>query len=200
MNNGICYKLKWLKIFAGIFIVAISMATYYDIMEVWYKLTFLSNMIIGLLFIVDGILNFFKKKVPFFLMLWFIPYIFYTWLVTCVGELFGAGFEFYEGFLFLHAINPIFAIIVFLIGTEKDEYSKKTKIILWLFSPIPILLYFFFDLIKYLNTGRFVYGFLPDSLNNIGGYIFYAVAGYFLTLLMTMILFLLNDFIQKHIK
>ena len=200
MDKDICYKFKWIKIIVGIFFITISIITYYDIMDIWYKITFISNMIIGLLFIIDGILNFIGKKIPYYLMLYFMPYILYTWLVTCIGELFGASFEFYDGFLFMHAINPIIALIIFIIGFKVDEYNKKTNIIIWLLSPIPILLYFLFDLIKYLIDKNFIYGFLPTSLNNVGGYLLFAIAGYLLTLLMTFGLIKLNKVIFKHMK
>lgn len=120
-----------------------------------FELTFLSNVLTGLIFITGGIIGFMRNKE--------LPQIYYLntsvllvlVFLTCV--VFHKEMNFSGAYFFLHVINPILAMIVFLIFTANGRPLKRIEIISTLFFPVIYLVY----AITYgLLSGHWLYGFI----------------------------------------
>ncbi len=120
-----------------------------------FELTFLSNLITGFVFIAGGSIGLLQKKE--------LPQIYYLnssiFLVlvflTCMA--FFKEMNFSGAFLFLHIINPIVALIVFVCFTSDGKKLKKIELVSTFFLPIIYLVY----AIAYgILSGYWLYGFI----------------------------------------
>lgn len=120
-----------------------------------FELTFLSNALAGLVFLTGGILGLVQKKE--------LPRLYYlntTVLLTLVfltcmaflGEM-----NFSGAFIFLHVINPILAILVFVILTPDGRSLKRMEILSTLIFP---LIYLVYAITYGLLSGNWLYGFI----------------------------------------
>ncbi|MFA6830590.1 MAG: hypothetical protein WCR67_07840 [Bacilli bacterium] len=152
------------KSIVGACIIAIAIWAYADCFELCYELTFLSNFACGAIILIDGILNFFQKKVPALVYEMVMPCILGVF-TTVFMELFSiAHFNFGQQMLFLHSIHPLVVLLIFLVATPKLEIKSRKEYLLRVFiSPIPFMGYLLFDLIYFFVNHEFVYGLLEPS-------------------------------------
>lgn len=120
-----------------------------------FELTFLSNALTGLAFLTGGILGLVRKReLPRILYLNTTVLLALVFL-TCMAFL--SEMNFSGAFIFLHVINPILAILVFVILTPDGSPLKRIEILSTLFFPIIYLVY----AITYgLLSGNWLYGFI----------------------------------------
>ena len=158
------------------------------------ELTCVSNMLGGLLLLLDGVLNITKKKA--------FPNAFYMNItvsilivfLVCMGSLIGAyKFNFNGAFFFIHVINPIVFVVYYIIFV--NEQDRKVGYVLK--APIMIMAYVLFDYIRYQFTGEFVYGFINSEKFTLVYAIIAGIVIYVLMYLLSLILFVLNRLVHK---
>lgn len=177
---------SFIKIFVGIAILATAIIGYGNSLEYLYELTFLSNLIGGVVLLLDGMIYYvFKKN---------IPIIIYQMVVLCTNVVFFTGiltllgwhsFNFKGAFIFLHAINPPLFLIIYMFFTElnikdKSDYMKRIFV-----SPLLIMGYLVFDYIRYLITGQFVYGLVNAESFTAAFALLIGIVFYFLMAFMS---------------
>lgn len=170
-------KISLFKILVGSCIIATVVVGYFPEPQYLIELTCISNMLGGLLLLIDGILNIRRKNLPTYLYLNVCLCIFIVFVVCMGGKLSGFfKFNFNGAFFFLHVINPILFIICYLFLC--NDTGKKIKQVLT--APILMILYLLFDYIQCQFTGAFIYGFVTleqlslvyASIIGIGTYMF----------------------------
>ena len=205
VDNKISYEdkaiIKIVKIIAGLFILGTVLWGYNFDFSYMYELTFISNSSCGLLLLLDGTVSLFKKKaLPAFLYQLVLPCI-NTVFFSVFFKIFGwHDFNFSGGFFFMHGINPIVFMLIYLFFT-KLEIKNKTDYVRRIFiAPAMIMAYALFDLIRFIITGELVYGLIAsDNLN----YISVPLIGIGLYLLMAFMSYGLLDlklYVQKKIE
>ncbi|MFA6830446.1 MAG: hypothetical protein WCR67_07105 [Bacilli bacterium] len=157
-------ELMWplMKVYSGSFILFTVIWGYMlnGGIGYMYELTCLSNLLAGLLLILNGI--FYQKKIFGFLFILVLACILPVFLVTVVCSIAGlASFNFSGGFFFMHAINPLIVLAFFAFTNPFTD--KKENLISIFTAPLPILLYLLFDLIRYYVVGELVYGLIPTE-------------------------------------
>lgn len=149
--------LKIIKIFLS-FVIAFalvftSLFTYRQHLSETYELTFLSSFIVGIFFIVCGVLLLFNKRVPQ------IMYLCATILLSIVFFVciaFSNQFQMSGGFAFLHVVNPLLVLAYCLFFCDLSETTVK---LVPTVAAIP-LLYLVFVLIFGSVTGNYIYFFM----------------------------------------
>ncbi|MDD7428899.1 MAG: hypothetical protein SOU50_09270 [Oscillospiraceae bacterium] len=171
MDNKVSYEdkaiIKIVKIIVGLFILGTVFLGYN--FHLSYELTFISNSSCGLLLLLDGTVSLFKKKaLPAFLYQLVLPCI-NTVFFTIIFKLFGwHDFNFSGMFFFMHGINPIIFLLMYLFFTELELKDKKDYVRRIFIAPAMIMAYALFDLIRFFITGELVYGLISaDKLNFI---------------------------------
>lgn len=157
-------KIKsWILLVVGILMlipVAITYVPY--LMEhgmYEYELTFLSNLITGVVFIVGGLYGLIKEKqLPqpvYFNSVVLVQLVF----LICMAFL--AEFNFKGSYLFLHITNPILATIVFFLCTTPEDHTKGKTVLSALIFPLVYLVYV---IIYGYASGYWIYGIvnIPD--------------------------------------
>lgn len=109
-----------------------------------------------------------------------------------------AHFNFDSGFMFLHAMNPVVFFLMYLFTTKLTISSNKKYVVYILFSPILIVLYLLFDLIKYLVTGSFVYDIFSTNMLYLSPLV--AIVMYLVLVLATIGIVKLKLYTDKRIK
>ncbi|MDE6744574.1 MAG: hypothetical protein K2J95_11900 [Lachnospiraceae bacterium] len=187
-----------LKIFFGLMIVLTAIIAYRNSFDHLYELTFLSSFTCGLVFLTDGILNcVLSKKIPTII---FQALIVATNVVfcTCIWTLLGLHtFNFSGAFSFLHAINPPVFLLLYLFTTRLEIRSKKEYLIRIFASPVIIMGYLLFDIIRYCVTGNLVYGLISTEHLTVVSVLLIGIGFYFLMAFMAYGLQELKLFIQK---
>ena len=124
-----------------------------------YELTFLSNTIVGILFICGGVYGMIKKKD--FPQLIYMNSVILLQLVFIICMVFINEFRISGGFLFLHVINPIIATIELLLFTTGERKATIKSILSALIFPA---VYFAYVIIYGYISGYWLYGILniPD--------------------------------------
>ena len=182
------------KIIVGLFMIAVVLIGYIPQPEYLVELTCVSNMLGGLLLLLDGVLNITKKKA--------FPNAFYMNItvsillvfLVCMGSLIGAyKFNFNGAFFFMHVINPIVFVVYYIIFV--NEQDRKVGYVLK--APIMIMAYVLFDYIHYQFTGEFVYGFINSEKFTLVYAIIAGIVIYVLMYLLSLILFVLNRLVHK---
>ena len=189
-----------LKIIVGLFILDTVLYGYNFDFSHAYELTFVSNTSCGLLLLIDGIVSLIKKKsVPIFLYQCVLPCI-NTVFFSVFFKLFGwHDFNFYGGFFFMHGINPVIFLVLYLFSTNLIIKDKRDYIRRIFIAPIMMMTYLLFDFIRYVVTGKLVYGLIAtENLNYISvpliGVVFYLLMAF-----MSYGLLDLKMFVQKKI-
>lgn len=182
------------KIAVGLLMIVVVLIGYIPEPEYLVELTCVSNMLGGLLLLIDGILNITRKKsFPNSFYLNVAVSILMVFLV-CMGSFTGAyKFNFKGAFFFMHIINPIVFVICYMLFV--NEQGRKIKFVLT--APTMIMLYFLFDYIRSRLVGKFVYGFVePGELT-----FFYAIITglimYIFMYLLGLSLFALNRLVHR---
>lgn len=156
------------------------------------ELTFLSNFLSGILFFIGGIRGFLRKK-DFSRTLYLNATMVLT-LVMVVATVFDMNRNF--SLFFLHIINPIIGIIMFLLFTSKEEKYSNKRLFTSLIFPTLYLAYaisygYLFDV--------WMYGFINIPQKGLGFMLIFTIISGLLILLISLVLCLINDFIQKRI-
>lgn len=187
-----------LKILFGLMIVLTAIIGYHNSLEYLYELTFLSNFMGGLVLLTDGILNcIFNRQIPIII---FQMLIVVTNVVFCTSilTLFGFHtFNFSGPFFFLHTINPIIFLLLYLFITRLEIKSKKEYLIRIFVSPIIIMVYLMFDFIRYCITGNLIYGLISTENLTVISVPLIGIGFYLLIAFMAYGLQELKLFIQK---
>lgn len=167
MNNEDKQIVKISKIIVGAFILGTALCGYN--FELSHELTFISNFSCGLLLLLDGTVSLIKKKpLPVILYQLVLPCI-STIFFTIVFKLFGwHDFNFSGAFFFMHAVNPVIFLLMYLFMTKLEMKDKKDYVRRIFIAPTMIMAYALFDLIRFIMTDELVYGLIaPDKLNYI---------------------------------
>lgn len=155
-------KINIIKILVGMVILLTVVIGYSNTSAPLYEFTCITNCLCGTLLCVDGVLNIFCRRS--------LPHILYDMVLACANtvlctlafELSGYHFFNFQGaFLFLHAIN----LIIFLCLYLAQPYYK-IKLVHLMVTPIGVMLYALFDVIRFAFTGNLVYGLVaPNYIN-----------------------------------
>lgn len=189
---------RMIKIFAGILIISTAIWGYSNLLEYIYELTFISNVICGILLLSDGLINISERnKIPSFI---YQMVLLCTSVVfcTCVVSLFGEHkFNFSGAFFFLHIINPLAFLAIYLTCVElkienKSDYTKQA-----FFAPVMIMCYLLFDYIRFIMTGNLVYGLISKERLTLNTAVIIGVGFYLLMVFMSYGLIKLNARMQK---
>lgn len=127
--------------------------------ERMYEMTFLSNMAGAAVLLGDGLLRLFGRKgLPSWIQFPVVTALLAVVLIT-VGctlsgyKTFGLG----GGMAFLHSINPVGAVLWFILWGKGAEGPWKQCFT----APLFCMAYLVFDWIRSFWTGQYVYGLLP---------------------------------------
>lgn len=193
--------IKTAKIIVGLFILLTTLVGYNFQTTLMYELTFISNFSCGLLLLLDGIVSLIRKKA--------LPAILYQFVLPCILSVFCTvffkifgWFDFnFEGmFFFMHGINPMLVLAMFLFATELKFKDKKDYLRRIFIAPAMAMCYALFDYIRFLITGSLVYGLVPAErltfiIAAIIGIVYYASVAF-----MSYGLLALKLYVQKKME
>ncbi|MDE6596217.1 MAG: hypothetical protein K2K44_09435 [Oscillospiraceae bacterium] len=154
--------IKITKIVVGLFIL-FTVFTGYNF-QLSYELTFISNFSCGLLLLLDGTVSLIRKKT--------LPAILYQFVLPCILTVFCCiffkifgwhDFNFSGMFFFMHGINPVLALAMYLFTTKLELKNKKDYIRRIFIAPAMVMCYVLFDYIRFLITGSLVYGLVSTE-------------------------------------
>lgn len=197
--------MKWTNFIVGLIKVVIGVlitlsALYGYHFEFSNELTFISNFVTGIFIAVDGlILVIFRKPLPTFLYLLLLPAMLTDFASTVLTILHIKRFNLRKMFLFMHAINPIVVILVYLFLTPKEETNKKRNLLKILLAPLLTMCYWLYDYIRFLRVGKLMYGLVPTNDLTFIVAMLIALAYYALVILLLFGLFKLKLFIQNKV-
>lgn len=200
VDNIVAYEektvSKFVKVIVGLFILGTVLMGYN--FHLSYELTFISNSFCGLLLLLDGIVGLLKKKELSTTLYQLVLPCIMTVFFTTVFQLFGwHSFNFSGMFFFMHAINPVVFLLMYLFLT-KLEISNKADYIRRIFvAPVMIMAYALFDLIRFIITGDLVYGLIAVEHLNFVSVPLIGIGLYFLMAFMSYGLLDLKLFVQK---
>lgn len=189
--------LKIIKI-STMFVLAFTflftaLYSYSDSWEYLYELTFLSNFLTGLFLLIAGILSFLNKSVPQFMFLDFTVLLLIVFGV-CVS--FITEFNFENGFLYLHIVNPLLMLVFFLFGSDQSRVKRQQ-----LFTVLAMpFVYLIFASIFGAATGNYIYFFLNYTEYGIGNTLLFIFGILIGIIVVSAGLCCLNKLIHKHIK
>jgi hypothetical protein len=156
--------VKYIKIVLGILFIVAVIYSYYEIPQYLVEGTCVSNTLGGVLLIIDGILGFKNKRVPMLIWQMEIGFIMTVYLLCAILTGFRIhSFNFEGGFMFLHSINPLILLAIFLFSLRLDISNGKEVLRRSFIAPVLIMAYLLFDLIRHQITGEFVYGLIPNN-------------------------------------
>ena len=161
------------KLIIGFFIIGSALVGYNFNPAYMYQLTFISNALCGLLLMTDGLVGIISKKS--------LPVISYQFVLPCILTVFCCvffkifgwhDFNFSGMFFFMHVINPVVVLAMYLF-TTKLKLKDKTDYVRRIFiAPAMVVAYVLFDYIHFLNTVDLVYGLVStESLTFIKAFI-----------------------------
>lgn len=169
--------MKYLKIVLGILFIASVIYSYYAIPQYLVEGTCVSNTLGGILLIIEGILEFRGKRVPMLIWQMELGFIMTVYLLCAVLTGFKIhSFNFEGGFMFLHSINPLILLMIYLFSLRLDISDGKEILRRSFIAPVLIMAYLLFDLIRHQITGEFVYGLIPNESGVIVALLFGAGA------------------------
>lgn len=154
--------IKIAKIVAGLFIL-FTVFTGYNF-QLSYELTFISNSSCGLLLLLDGTAGLIRKKA--------LPAVLYQFVLPCILTVFCSvffkifgwfDFNFSGMFFFMHGINPILVLAMYLFTTKLELKDKKDYVRRIFIAPAMVMCYLLFDYIRFLITGSLVYGLVSTE-------------------------------------
>ena len=189
---------KW-KILIGFLFIASVIYSYYDYTEwMFIEGTGISNLLAGIILIIDGILLYKNKRVPIVIYQMEVGLIMTVYCVTTFLTAFNIVnfFNFQGGAMFLHSINPLVFLMIYLLTTRiKENCIIKYSIL----APIPFMIYLLFDFIWRQINGYYLYGLIPDNTSIIL-IMLIGVLAYIVELLFNYGLIKLNLYIKTKIK
>lgn len=128
-----------------------------------FELTFLSNVIVGLVFVYGAVAGFTRKKVLPPLL--YCNSILLLQMVFFICMAFLNEFRFSGGFLFLHVINPILATVVFFCCTNCTQMPTQKILLSALLFP---LAYFVYVVVYGYCSGDWIYSILNVPERGVG--------------------------------
>lgn len=162
-------NLKWtILLMTGVLFITTTCIAYHlpaALKEGMYEfeLTFLSNTIAGIIFLIGGIYGITKKKnlpQPLYLNIVIVLQVVFFICMAFISE-----FNFSGAFLFLHIINPIIATIEFFVFTSCKKMQSIKLILSALIFPVIYLIY----AIAYgYISGNWLYGIINVQEKGIG--------------------------------
>lgn len=183
-----------IKIFVGLMMIITVLIGYIPQPTYLMELTCISNMLGGLLLLVDGVLGIIKREFHLNSFYLNIAVSIFVVFLVCIGSLTGTyKFNFNGAFLFLHVINPIAFLSCYMIFVNERDRNIKSI----MNSSTMIMLYLLFDYIYYQFTGKFVYGFIELSNTSLIGIITGGIIIYAFMCLFSLIPFTINKFFHK---
>ena len=166
------------EICVGAYFIASVFYAYYGDYDFLYELTALSNLLNGVILIVCGILGLCKKRLNIIVSLMALVCILCIYATVFIVAFDISQFNFDGGFMLLHAVNPLIALVFFLFGESCEFNGKKQLLMRILLAPILFMAYLLFDLIFYFCNGEFVYELLPSNfayLSPIVAFVMYGI-------------------------
>lgn len=128
-----------------------------------FELTFLSNAIVGLLFVCGGSYGLIKKRdLPQIL---YFNSILLLQVVFLICMVFIEEFNFSGSYIFLHIVNPILATAAFYICTSCKKMPNSKVLLSALLLPVAYLVYV---IIYGYHSGYWLYGILNIPERGIG--------------------------------
>lgn len=178
-----------IKIATGFLIIVIVLIGYLPQPEYLVELTCISNTLGGLLLLADGIFNITKKKMRLNSFYFNVTVSLFTVFLVCMGSLTGLyHMNFHGAFFLMHVVNPVAFTAYYILFVKEQRHSVKEVIT----APVMIMAYCLFDYIRYLFTGKFVYGFMDAEGFTFVWAVITGIVIYALMLLLSWILFALN--------
>lgn len=132
------------------------------------ELTATSNTLAGIVLIIDGILELRDRKIS--ILMYHMVLCMMVSVYCCCSLMMAfniANFNFKGGYMFLHSINPIVFLFMYLFTTKLNLKDRKDLMVRMLTAPLLYMAYWVFDLIGRLITGSYYYGFLDDDASVI---------------------------------
>ena len=151
------------EICVGAYFIASVFYAYYGDYDYLYELTALSNLLNGVILIACGILGLCQKRLNIIIRLMALVCIMCIYATVFMVAFDISQFNFDGGFMLLHGVNPLIALVFFLFG-ESCEFNGKKQLMMRIFlAPMLFMVYLLFDLIFYFCNGEFVYELLPSN-------------------------------------
>lgn len=149
----------WAELLLGAVLLITVLQHYLPRTERMYEMTFLSNMAGAAVLLGDGLLGIFKKRsLPPWMQFPVITALLVVVLITVGCTLSGyKAFGLGGGMAFLHIINPVGAVLWFILwgGAAKGSWKQCFT------APLFCMAYLVFDWLRSFWAGRYVYGLLP---------------------------------------
>lgn len=184
----------------GAFILFTVLVGYHFQVSLMHELTFISNSLCGLLLLFDGIVGLIRKKA--------LPVMMYQLVLPCILTVFCTvffkflgwfDFNFSDMFFFMHGINPMLVLAMFLFATKFELKDKKDRFRRIMIAPAMAMCYFLFDYIRFLITGNLIYGLVPAESLTLFKAAILGIVYYALIALMSYGLLALKLFVQSKI-
>ena len=138
--------MKKAKIIIEILFLVSVAYSYYKIPQ-W--LTAISNTLAGIILIIDGILLHKNKNVPIIAYQIIVSFIMTVYLITTFLTAFNLynNFSFDDGFMLLHAVNPLVFFTIYLFTTKLK--TNNNILCTSCIAPTLIMCYLLFDFIRH---------------------------------------------------
>lgn len=178
------------KILFGILMIVTAILGYGRLPRMYLaEFTFITNLLGGLLMTVDGILDEFGRSVPMVLYLNVGTGILLVFLI-CLATLFTPNpFNYGGAFFFLHAINPVGFLLIYIFLCKDDCFSRIKRLLV---TPVLAIAYLIFDYILGSVRGFFVYGFVMPDMLSLPIAAAVGIAVFLIVMLLGLILLALN--------
>ena len=187
-----------IKIISGLLAISTAVLGYIDYWEYLHELTFLSNLLCGIVVLTDGLFGLtLKKRVPVLIYqmpVLCISVVFFTSLLSLLGP---HPFRFSGAFFFLHGVNPPVILAIYLFCGKLPDKGKRDYALHIFASPLLIMGYLLFDYIRYTATGYFIYGLIPTEYVNTGSVVLIGAIFYVLMVFLSWCFLRLKRLLQK---
>ena len=149
------------EILTGLMMLTTVLLGYFPQPEIMYEFTCISNTLCSIILLTDGILRYQNKQVP--ALIWQCALsCMCTVAITIAFELSGYHFFNFSGaFLFLHGVNPVIVIVLYIIANPKPMRHH------YFVAPICVMAYALFDIVRFAITGKLVYDLVAPEILNI---------------------------------
>lgn len=188
-----------IKIIVGLLIIGTVLWGYHYDPTYMYELTCISNFSCGLVLLLDGAVSLIKRRS--------LPIILYQIVLLCTNSVFITtvftkilgwhDFNFSGMFFFMHAINPVIFFFIYLFFTKLEIRDNKDYLRKVFIAPAMMMAYAIFDLIRFIITGKLVYGLIAADKLDCISVPFIGIGLYLLMAFMSYGLIELKLYVQK---
>lgn len=191
--------MKKAKIIIGILFLVTVAYSYYKIPQWLIEGTAISNTLAGIILIIDGILLHKNKNVPIIAYQITVSFIMTVYLITTFLTAFNLynNFSFDDGFMLLHAVNPLVFFTIYLFTTKLK--TNNNILCTSCIAPSLIMCYLLFDFIRHQIIGSYVYQIIPND-SNIMLVILFALGTYIFEVLLNFGIIKLKIYTESKIK